>query len=318
MDLELTSPMNTISRRSFLQDAVLPPAALSLSACLPMPQAAASEDPPSSPTRIPEIIDTNVHVLGWPFRRLKYAGTKALVEKLRTCRVRQAWAGSFEALLHKDLDGVNERLAEECREKGEGFLLPFGSVNPVWPDWEEDLRRCQDAYGMPGIRLYPSYHHYTLEHPEFARLLHLASTRRMLVQIALEMEDERVHHPIIDAPPADAAPLTDLLKKVPKARVQLINSSNALQGVRARALVGETGVDFDISHIEGTGAIGRFIGGVKWDLPVQVPVERLLFGSHAPFFPPENAVLKLFESPLSLDQLRAIMRGNARRLLDRA
>ena len=46
-----------------------------------------------------------------------------------------------------------------------------------------------------------------------------------------------------------------------------------------------------------------------------IPVERLLFGSHAPYFPCESAVFKLFESPLSLDQLSKLMSGNARRLI---
>ena len=46
-----------------------------------------------------------------------------------------------------------------------------------------------------------------------------------------------------------------------------------------------------------------------------IPVERLVFGSHAPFFPCESAVMKLFESPLRLDQLEKLMYANARRLV---
>src|ERR1051325_7891142 len=70
------------------------------------------EEPVGRADSPPEIIDTNVHLFDWPFRRLKYAETKALVAKLRRHRIRQAWAGSFEGLLHKNLDGVNARLAE--------------------------------------------------------------------------------------------------------------------------------------------------------------------------------------------------------------
>jgi len=50
----------------------------------------------------------------------------------------------------------------------------------------------------------------------------------------------------------------------------------------------------------------------------RVPVERIVFGSHAPYFPLETAILKLIESPLDSDQLEAILQGNARRLLPRA
>src|SRR5688572_25518035 len=147
--------MRKLTRRRFLNGALLPPVLGTLPA-----RAALLAEPPGAvaPT---EIIDTNVHLFDWPFRRLKYAGTKALVTKLRRHRITQAWAGSYEGLLHRNLDGVNARLAEECRAYGAGILLPFGTVNPALPDWEADVRRCHEQHRMRGIRLYPSYHNYT-------------------------------------------------------------------------------------------------------------------------------------------------------------
>ena len=46
-----------------------------------------------------------------------------------------------------------------------------------------------------------------------------------------------------------------------------------------------------------------------------VPLDRVMFGSHAPYFPVETAILKLVESPLDASQLHAIMQGNARKFL---
>ena len=143
-----------------------------------MRPAQGAESPPEEPAAGPEIIDTNVHLFQWPFRRLKYDRTEALVRKLRRHRIAQAWAGSFESVLHKQLDGANRRLADECREHGGGLLIPIGSVNPVWPDWEEDLRRCHEQYQMRGIRLYPAYHGYVLDHPELLRLLAVGGPAR--------------------------------------------------------------------------------------------------------------------------------------------
>jgi hypothetical protein len=307
-----------IDRRSFVKASLIP-------ALLPVTvagwlQSAHGDEPAAesetAPARDgPEIIDTNVHLFDWPFRKLKYAETGKLIAKLRRHRITSAWAGNFEALLHRQFDAANRRLAEECKTRGEGMLIPFGSVNPNGPDWEEDLARCHERYAMPGIRLYPGYHGYALDDPQFERLLGLATERGLLVQIALRMEDDRVHHPALHVPPVEAAPLIDVLKKIPKARVQLINSTTGLREERTRELVEQTSVTFDISSLEEDGGVGRLIDGTHVRYRVPVAVDRLLFGSHAPFFPVESAVFKLFESPLDLTQLKKLMRENALRQL---
>jgi uncharacterized protein len=274
-----------------------------------------AEAPLEKPPAVPELVDTNVHLFEWPFRRLKYDRTDALVRKLRRHRIKEAWAGSFEAVLHKQLDAANRRLADECRERGGGLLIPIGAVNPDWPDWAEDLRRCHEQYRMRGIRLYPAYHGYELVHPEVLRLLQAAAKRGLLVQIAIRMEDERVHLASIRAPVVSASRLPEILIKVPEARVQLLNSDTVFRDRGLRALIEQTRLTFDIAALEGDGGIIRLMNGSHPTYRGAVPVERLLFGTHAPFFPCESALLKLFESPLDRPQLDKIMFANARGLL---
>jgi predicted TIM-barrel fold metal-dependent hydrolase len=251
----------------------------------------------------------------WPFRKLKFAKTDALIAKLRKHRITKAWAGSFEAVLNKQLDVVNRRLAEECREHGNGMLVPIGSVNPAWPDWDDDLRRCHEQYRLPGVRLYPAYHGYTLDHPELGRLFGESAKRGLLIQIVMRLEDERVHHVATNISALNAAPLIDALKKVPEAKVQLINSAGPLLSNNLAALIRDTQVTFDIAATEGNGGVGRLIEGKNPSYRGAIPVDRLVFGSHAPFFPCETALLKLFESPLSREQLEKLMHANARKLI---
>jgi hypothetical protein len=299
-----------IDRRSFVKASLIP-AAFPLVAPLASQFAQGAEGALATP----DIIDSNVHLFEWPFRKLKYDRTEALIAKLRKHRITKAWAGSFEAVLHKQLDPINRRLAEECRARGDGLLIPIGSINPAWPDWEEDLRRCHEQHHMPGVRLYPAYHGYALDHPQIARLLADAAKRGLLVQIVLRMEDERVHHPAISIGAVNVSPLTELLKRIPQAKLQLINSAGPLLGNNISALVRETQITFDIAATEGNGGVGRLMEGKNPSYRGAIPVERLLFGSHAPYFPCESALFKLFESPLSFDQLAKLMSANARRLI---
>lgn len=253
------------------------------------------------------LTDVNVNLSHWPLRRLPLDNTAALVAKLRKQGVTQAWAGSFDGLLHKDIATVNTRLAEECRNHGRGLLLPFGSINPKLPDWEEELRRCAEQHQMPGIRLHPNYHGYKLDDPDFARLLRHAADRSLIVQLALVMEDERMMHPLLRVEPVDPAPLAGLVQRPPGLRLVLLNALGKLRGQPLRDLIAAGEVYVEISMLEGVGGVASLLA--------QVPPDRVLFGSYAPLFYFAASLLKLKESPLTEEQLRAIRHQNAKRLL---
>lgn len=253
------------------------------------------------------IIDVNVSLSRWPMRRLPCDELPKFVDKLRACNVTQAWAGSFDGLLHKDVGGVNARLVEACRQCPAGLLSPFGTVNPLLPDWREDLRRCHEDYRMAGIRLHPNYHGYRLDDPLFAELLKLAVERGLIVQLAMRMEDLRTQHPLLRVPDVDAKPLPGLVAALPDLQLVLLNAVQTLQDSVMTALVGAGRVYFEIATLEGVGGISSLLK--------RLPIDRILFGSHFPFFMLESAVLKLRESALLPAQLDAITRENAERLL---
>ena len=62
------------------------------------------------------IIDVHVYLSRWPTRRMRGDETSELVEILAQGGVAEAWAGSFDALLFKDIGAVNARLAEAWGE----------------------------------------------------------------------------------------------------------------------------------------------------------------------------------------------------------
>ena len=253
------------------------------------------------------IIDTNVYLSRWPFRRLEGDEPGALVAKLRRRNVVQAWAGSFEGVLHRDMAGVNLRLAQACRAFGPGILVPFGSINPKLPDWQEDVRRCQEEHRMPGIRLHPNYHGYPLGDPVFAELLKLATGRQLIVQLTLCMEDARTQPPLMPVPPVDIAPLADVVKSTPGLRLQLLNCTSNITKGQYRAALSAGDVAMDISMVDGIAVVGRLIH--------EIGLSRVLFGSYYPFFYFESALLKVQESGLDEALRKAVCEDNARQLM---
>jgi predicted TIM-barrel fold metal-dependent hydrolase len=255
------------------------------------------------------IIDTNVYVDRWPFRRLPSDEIPRLLEKLGAHGVRQAWVSSFDGVFHKDIGAVNSRLAEACSKSRKGLLVPFGSVNPTIPDWKEDVRRCIEDYHMPGIRLHPNYHGYKLDDPVFEEILDQAQRGGLIVQLSARMEDTRTHHPLLMVPDVDVGPLVELAKNRPKLQLVLLNSFQTVRGTLLDQLVKLGNVFFELATLEGIEGISR--------LRPKVPLERLLFGSHTPLFHLESAILKLRESDLTQAERDAIAHQNAQQLMSR-
>ena len=253
------------------------------------------------------IVDVNVYLDRWPFRRTPCDELPALVDRLCKHGVGEAWVGSFDGLFHRDVGGVNLRLADACRKERRVRLAPFGTVNPMLPDWQEDLRRCHEQFHMPGIRLHPSYHGYKLGDPVCAELLDLAAQRGLIVQLSVRMDDVRTQHRLMRIPELDTKLLPDLVKARPKLRVVVLHGPVVIRGAALQAMAATGRIWFEISTQEGVGGVAGLIK--------TFPLNRVLFGSHLPLYSLESAVLKMKESELDEQQRKAIESENARSLL---
>lgn len=250
------------------------------------------------------IIDTNVSLFQWPFRRLPLDDTESLVAKLRSLGIDQAWAGSFEGLLHRDITSVNRRLADACRQWTE--LVPIGSINLELPDWEADLQRCFGEHAMPGVRLHPNYHGYKLDDPRFVKLIELATGAGRFVQLATVLEDTRTQHPLVRVPDVDLTPLPKVISQVDGARVQLLNHRPSAASLKIFAKT--DGLYFDTSRVESTDGVPQLVA--------QLPPGRVLFGTHAPLLIPEAAMIRVNEAGLLDDvALRGLLGENAEGLM---
>ncbi len=290
----MNEPNFNLNRRDLLTAAVTVSAATVL-----------NSKPVYSETAAPQfkIVDTNVSLFQWPFRRLPLDEKEALVNKLRSLGITEAWAGSFEGILHRDITGVNQRLADACEQHSE--LIPIGSINPELPGWEDDLDECVNKHNMPGIRLHPNYHSYTLDDSRFTEFLKRSTAAGVFVQVAASMEDTRTQHPKLQVPDVDLSPLPEAMKSVPGATVQILNY-NSRPPLLAK-LAATPGVFFEISRVDGTDGIAKLLKSASPD--------RVMVGTHAPFFIPESVLIRILESNLSKDDLRLLLSDNVKQLL---
>jgi len=238
------------------------------------------------------IFDSNLYLSRWPFRRLPHDETPALVRKLKQNHIGQAFAGSFDGLLHKDIYAVNQRLVQECKTCGPDLLIPVGSINPKLPGWEADVIACHETWQMPGLRLHPNYHEYQLSDPEVQKLFAMAAERKLFIQIAMRMEDVRTQHPLVRVADVNFEALPELMKQHPQLQVTILNGMKSLRGANLTRLTKNPNLTIEIAMLEGVGGIEK--------LMKQVPYQQILFGSYSPFFYLESSLNKLKESDLGM------------------
>src|SRR5439155_4188410 len=138
-------------------------------------------------------------------------------------------------------------------------------------------------------------------HAELLRLLKLDAKHNLLVTLALIMDTQRTMHPLLRVPSVNLDPLPALVTQTPGLRLILLNAlsgfsspsrsplppggkgrgEGSLRGETLVTLVRSGEVYVEIAMLERLGGVASLLN--------EVPLERVLFGSHAPFFYFESA-----------------------------
>jgi len=158
---------------------------------------------------------------------------------------------------------------------------------------------------MRGIRLYPNYHGYTLADPVFGKLLQLASSQGVLVQLCVAMEDTRTQHPLVRVADVDLAPLPDVMSRHSSSKVQLLNYRPKRSEMAVLSKV--PNLYFDTARVEGTDGIASLIDDAT--------LGKVMFGTHSPFLVPEAALIRAGESRLNDTAIRSLLFEVAKNLI---
>jgi predicted TIM-barrel fold metal-dependent hydrolase len=204
--------------------------------------------------------------------------------------------GAFEGVFYRDCAQANRSLLAQIAGH-EARLIPWATINPAFPGWQDDLTEAVEA-GMRGVRLYPNYHGYALLDECCLELLSALEEQGVPVAVYHKLVDERLHHWRCPVPPTEMT-LAPLIERFPK--LTLIACGVGLLGIEF-----PPGVYVETSRVEGIAGVAALAKAVGTD--------HVLFGSHAPYFYLESALLKMVESGLDEAAQQAILHANAHRI----
>ena len=240
-------------------------------------------------------IDCSVGFGRWPFARFSEDTPARLDRLLAGNGIQAALVSSIEAILYEEPEEWNRDLARRLR--GYPRLLPIPVANPR-------VRSVASIVAEPGlkaVKLIPNYHGYSLGDDRTVELCEALADRGVPVLVQMRVEDERSHYELLKVPGVPVPDIVTLTRALPNLAVV------ALGPYFAEAIpLAQAGVYVDISFAETLDTLGQ--------LCKKAPVERILFGSHAPWMYPRAASAKLARSTITEEQREAIGWGTASRL----
>ena len=175
-------------------------------------------------------------------------------------------------MLHRDVGGRERAARRRVPRDGDGTLVPFGAVNPMLPDWEDDLRRCREVSTCPACACTPTITATSSPTPRSHGMLELATATAARADRGVD--GRRAHAaPARRVPPVDVEPAAGQCWGSSRtAKVILLNALRAPRGVRSACSRRRRTVSLRHRHLENVGGVRSCHRTVR---------RRLLYGSHA-------------------------------------
>ena len=237
--------------------------------------------------------DVNLSTGRWPFRQLPLEELENMSRKLEASGITGGMVRSMEAPFSMNIYEANEKLLDACRSFPQ--FIPVPAVRPDFGLWQE----LKTAAAV----LYPSYHQYSLLAAETVEMVEELLKKKILPVIVIREEDERGQHPLCKVPPADIEEINQLAGKFPDSPFIVLNA------------YGYEFTKFNAPNIYADTAFAESFPALS-GVVKSFGTQRLLFGSHAPFFCVSAALSKLQYHQLTPEDISAVAHKNIERLLN--
>lgn len=248
------------------------------------------------------IFDLNAGCGHWPLYPTPPADPKSLESLLKKAGISRACAYPMEAYFYPDPQDANEKWLPALAESA--FFVPSAVLNPAFPGFLKAYAQCRERWRVPMVRLLPGFHLYQLDRPEVDELASAAGADGVVLGIHVRAEDVRTYNPLVQPPVVPVADIASLARRHPMLKVVVFC---ALYGEITQLETIPDNLFFEFSFAESPEPMGMD--------REKLPVDRRLFGSHAPLFYPEANIRKIAMAPVTNEVKAAVFGDNARRLL---
>jgi predicted TIM-barrel fold metal-dependent hydrolase len=232
------------------------------------------------------LIDVNAYLGHWPFRQLRHNTPAKLLRLMDRKGIDRALVSSIDAIFYKNPQPANEELARSVRRHADR-LIPLAVINPTYADWTHDLATCVEL-GFRGLRLYPSYHAYSLADACCDELVRAAVERGLILSIPIRQTDSRQRHWLIDIPDVSLDAVAALVARHPQARVVLLNGIGY-----PRSRLGQADGGLPANYLIEISRLTALMRSEIGALIDNVGAERLAFGTGMPFKYVDPPLVKL-------------------------
>ncbi len=247
--------------------------------------------------------DIDVATGHWPFRQVPNQDIAGLKRLLKSKGVTGAAVVNTNGLFYKNCHDANIELAKTVARHTD-FFTAVATLNPCYPACERDLVECVDKLDMRALRLVPQYHDYQLGNPQTLVIMKKAAELELPVFIPKRIVDPRGRHWMDTGRMIYIREIFDLCRAAPETKIVYTGAT----GCDLEKLVDKKGRAYYPNLYFETSTITQ-------DMVKEIGCERFLFGSGAPLRGITPALLRLRAAKLGAAARRAVVWGNAARLL---
>ena len=146
------------------------------------------------------------------------------------------------------------------------------------------------------VKLLPNYHMYDLDEKKLGKLVEITLRNNMVISLQMRVDDRRSQNFLLKV---DDVKVSDAVRAISAFPEQTFILNNVLMSEVEILTESLENIYIDIAFVEQQDTLEQLFKKCSPD--------RVLFGSHCPFFYPESALYKLKYSRLDMEVLEKVM-----------